>query len=241
MEKDKIQSLKEVIKSKIETIPGSLTDKASFLEMNKGDVSKLLRLKVVPSVEKLVHLEKKFAVTIINLDFGISSPYPKQSYEPNLSLSESIKQKFGRQYEKLIEDLNTSFEKISEETGLSLRIRERQYYVSLNLVPKNKKVGGFHLVNFRYSTREELLKIHFIVPDLMFEVEKAKYALSPGKLETTFLPYKNSGKNDLFDGQPFLSIPTSSPENLSDLKIEQICLLAHRVFQIQSLGAFKRF
>jgi hypothetical protein len=233
---EKIEILKQAIRDHIENeLGGSLADKEKKLKINKGDLSRIMKLKVIPSLERIFYIEKMLKVNILI----INPPHSKKSNNDNLELS-------SRSYKQIQEHFKDTFDELLEAVGnkiknawepprnkYDLQVRKTMNYISVNLVPKKKDIGGFPLLTFRFDERKQHLGIWFIAPDKLLQkrVDYKTYDLEPTGTKTTYHPGKGAGKSQmdyLMPGQPVMHVKIIT----KDVK-RKVCILARYVYEIQ--------
>jgi len=234
----KIDLLKQAIRDHIEKeIGGSLADKAKILKINKGDLSRIMKLKVSPTLERIFFIEEKLKINILL----VNPPHKGESNINKVPTSsktyEQIQEHFNDSFEELIEEVRNKIKKAWEppQNKYDFQIRKTMTYISVNLVPKNKDIGGFSILTFRYNDRKKHLGIWFIAPDefLQKRVDYNDYDLKITGIHTTYHPAKNNRASDmdyLKPGQPVMYV------NAITEKVKQnVCLLASHVYEIQNV------
>lgn len=234
MPSEKVKLIQEVIKRYIDDIPGSWEKKAEKLRLNKGEVYRLYQGDVIPTLERIIHLEgelKKDIIIINQEGLSLTKDYHMGNRPKNICLQSIYDNYFG----DLHKDLKNAFEETDNTLGLRLDIRLTKKYISFNLVPDGKEIGGYHLMTFQYKQREKMLQIAFIVPDFLFEYEKQKFKLKPGSLPTIYKPNRVKGENYNFPGQPSMNIELEKLPEEKDKIVKNIIVLCKRVFEIQDV------
>jgi hypothetical protein len=205
---------------------------------NKGDLSKILNLKVLPTIEKIFHIEDKLGIEILKINFpDVHQDYFRETSKQtdNSLLNVEIKKYFGTKYDELISMLEKTIMKLDGTQIYRFEHRKKKNYDSINLVNKDLSIGGIHLLMIRFSERKRL-RIHFVAPDMYLEkhvnYKEEPYPLKKTDIDTIYVPSKhgvNMKDYKHLPGQPALNIESITPE-----VIEKVCSLTKLVYQIQS-------
>jgi transcriptional regulator with XRE-family HTH domain len=233
---DKLEILKRAIRDHIENeIGGTLTDKERALKINKGDLSRIMKMKVLPSVERIFQIEKTLKVNILLINPPHSNRSKKED-PANASRSyKKIQEHFLDNFDNLIDAVTDEFKDlwVPPKNKYDLQVRKTMNYISVNLVPKKKDIGGFPLLTFRFDDRKLHLGIWFIAPDefLQKRIVYTNYNIKPTGAKTTYHPGKRAGntpKEYLMPGQPVMFV-----EVIDEDVTQKVCTLSRHVYEIQ--------
>jgi transcriptional regulator with XRE-family HTH domain len=239
---NKKEDLKKTLKFYIESkIPGSITHKAKFMtqkiddfRITKGEVSKILNLRLLPSLDRIMKIEEAIGVDILLVNYPKTYNLQNTESENKESLYNTMTNEYGMQFERLIQDLERKFSFVEKSINHKFVLRKRRDYLSVNIVPNSKEIGGFHILFFRYNKRKQELVVQFIIPNIFFKEQIQLHKLTEGITETTYLPYKNAYPTKKYNknGRPWLCIKNTN--ELNQTNIDAICNLALDVYNKQS-------
>lgn len=244
----------------------TLAQKADFLGMNISDLSKVLNLKVLLSLQKIIDIENKLGAEILIPVFpshekileaqtrkhlvqkqvhgvAVQKLMPDlldndDNRIPDTSTYTSIKKisKFNDSIDPLLKALRDNLEPIAEEANHIYTERMTEQYISINLIPDKKKIGGFHICWIRLYPKTPKLVVEFIVQNIQFEQQLEKFSQRIPKLEKgtteniTNVPEKRRRSSFLGTGLPNFTFISG----LTESNIKDIVDLAKDVYFIQA-------
>ena len=199
---NKAEQIKHAVKYHIETILAdrrTLAEKAAFLEMEASDLSKLLNLRTMPSLNKILELEKKLGIEILVTNFQREDvsleilhqrisllesrlPYSEVNMiKPSHSTILDMKTPktiydiiladplFKGSINPLLTALTDCFRPLAEKKDLKYVERKKEQYISINLLPLKKSATSYHILFLRFYPKKPKLQVEFIVQNSQFQ------------------------------------------------------------------------
>ncbi len=176
------------------------------LGMKDSNLSRLLNLQALPSLQKIIEIEDHLKTVIIKTVPIDGQDFSQESSTRVEAIGSHYHQIINDKYyaeifDRLLEKLETAFKVKAKAANLYFKPRKKERYVSINLIPIGLESGGYHLVMFRHSQSNHLLNIEFVSEkysqfrDFLFQyVEPATNANETGT-STEELKLKKSGKS----------------------------------------------
>jgi hypothetical protein len=203
---------------------------------------------VFPSKEQMLDVQNKkyLALQQVQTDPNKQSEQVPGKYDTiaeNLSDKSVYKlikrcKKFNASIDLLLGALEDILTPVGKDDDLEFKIRLKERYISINMIPKGKEIGGIHVAFIRFYPNKPKMYIEFIVQNTQFEQQLKKFSQGDLQLQKgvaagiTNVPEtkKNRKKPNLGIGLPNFTFY----EGLTDSNIIDIVELAKDVYYIQS-------
>jgi hypothetical protein len=245
---EKAEQIKLALKIAIEKkFPFSIHEKAIKLVLSDSQVSKILGRQKLPPIIELIRLEKLIGVEIIKVvlpdegsdkkekpDFsklsGRSNPVEKSHSKK--TVYDEMKPETAKQLRMVVDGVKTAFTNIISEKKLRFEERITSSYISISLLPESSNIyntRGIHLLFFRYIRKTNTFRVQFIIPNQFFQNEIMENTVKMGGTETTYLPFRKTGQQYTFQGQPYMDMEG----RIIDFK-RTVTRLALRVYELQT-------
>lgn len=232
-EDPKLKRLKRALAYHIKNEIKSEEKKVELLSIiSKGELSKILHKKLLPSFEKIFQIEQaiKTNILIINYpehlaDEDDDNKNIEDGEDENSILYHEIKKTFGSSYDNLIRELKTTLAKVINEDHYFFKHRKKKNYDSINLIPKGNVIGGYHLIMIRYSPNQKFIRLEFIDPErhLQKYVNFPKYDLSESDNNPIMFIRKPSGPEGKSESELSITYET----------IEKVCFIAKKLCELR--------
>ena len=240
------------------------------LKITVPEISRLLNLLYLPTLNRIIDIENSLEVEIIKVNFVDQTDYlatindrleriekalnlgPKETISTGETFSQTMN-KSKSQYDQIINDpfysinfdtllskLTEAFTPIALSACKDFKKRFKERYISINLVNKSMKTGGYHIMMIRYSRPKQILNLEFITSRYLlfkdFLLNFSDFTTSDGHKGQNDMSLQLKGSRKLFhlhlrkDGHP--SVIYARP--LIDEDIEMIVKIALWTYEDQS-------
>ncbi|MEI7982231.1 MAG: hypothetical protein WCI71_11305 [Bacteroidota bacterium] len=162
------------------------------LRITVPEISRLLNLLYLPTLNRIIDIENSLDVEIIKVNFVDQTDYlatindrleriekalnlgPKETISTGETIIQTMNKNkslynqiiidpfYSTNFNTLLSKLTEAFTPIALSAHKDLKKRFKERYISINLVNKSMKTGGYHIMMMRHSRPKQILNLEFI-------------------------------------------------------------------------------